>query len=243
MSTIQAVNNSTVQQAQGRHHGGHHSMQAAMGAAAQTLGMSAADLTSAIQGGATLTSLARQKGVSLDSLQDAMTKAAQQQAGQDAQSGAISQDQAAGMLQRVQTRIAGMIQGDGSAGGAPRADGTAGPRRAEASGGGHGGHPLMRAAMDAAASTLGMSRSDLVSSLQSGTDLKTLAQQKGVSLDSLKQAMTDAMQKQAAQDVQSGTVTANQADQVVQRIQAGINGMLGRAASGGSTGSLVNVSA
>src|SRR5690349_532893 len=105
-----------------------------------------------------------------------MTKAAQQQASQGGGLGAISQDQAAAMLQRVQTRIASMVQSDGPAG-AQGAGGPDGTRRSSGPSGGHGGHPVMRAAMDAAAQTLGMSQSDLISSLQNGTDLKTLAQQ------------------------------------------------------------------
>jgi hypothetical protein len=52
----------------------------------------------------------------------------------------------------------------------------------------------MGAAMDAAAQTLGLSKDDLVSSLQSGQSLSSLAKSKGVSTDDLVKAMATALQ-------------------------------------------------
>lgn len=59
------------------------------------------------------------------------------------------------------------------------------------------GGGIMKASMDAAAETLGLSRNDLRSSLQSGNTLKDLANDAGVSTDDLKAAMSEAISSAA----------------------------------------------
>lgn len=60
-----------------------------------------------------------------------------------------------------------------------------------------GGRPpgggAMKAGMDAAADTLGLSKDDLRSALQSGATLQGLAESAGVSTDELKTSMTEAI--------------------------------------------------
>lgn len=154
----------------------------AMDAAAKLLGMSASDLRSAMQSGQSLATIASSKGISQDALTAAMATAIEEA------NPTISADQA----NKVATSIATRTPPPPPAGDADSAQGTSGTQAA----GGHHHHRHKggAAAMDAAASTLGVSATDLASSLQSGQSLATIAKSKGVSLDDLVKAMATALQ-------------------------------------------------
>ena len=62
----------------GHHHHRHHAMAAAMDAAAKALGTTTSDLTTALQSGQSLASIASSKGVSQDDLVKAISSALQQ---------------------------------------------------------------------------------------------------------------------------------------------------------------------
>jgi lambda repressor-like predicted transcriptional regulator len=151
----------------------------AMDAAAKLLGMSASDLRSAMQSGQSLASIASSKGISQDALTSAMATAIEEA------NPTITADQATKVATSIATRTP-------PAGDADSAQGTSGTQAA----GGHHHHHHHggAAAMDAAASTLGVSATDLASSLQGGQSLATIAKSKGVSLDDLVKAMATALQ-------------------------------------------------
>ena len=86
---------------QGHHHHHHHGGAAAMDAASKLLGMSSADLTSALQSGQSLTSLASSKGVSQTDLVNAMATAIQ---GADSN---LTTDQATDIATRMATQTPG----------------------------------------------------------------------------------------------------------------------------------------
>ena len=171
-SAIGAVGLSAIGSAQQRPH-------PAMDAAAKLLGMSASDLRSAMQSGQSLATIASSKGISQDALTSAMASAIEEA------NPTISADQATKVATSIATRTP-------PAGDPDSAQGTSGTQAA----GGHNHHHRHggAAAMDAAASTLGMSATDLASSLQSGQSLATIAKSKGVSLDDLVKAMATALQ-------------------------------------------------
>jgi hypothetical protein len=154
----------------------------AMDAAAKLLGMSASDLRSAMQSGQSLASIASGKGISQDTLTAAMATAIEEA------NPTISADQATKVATSIATRTPPPPPPDD----ADSAQGTSGTQAAN----GHHHHRPNggAAAMDAAASTLGVSATDLASSLQSGQSLATIAKSKGVSLDDLVKAMATALQ-------------------------------------------------
>ena len=178
----------------------------AMDAAAKLLGMSSSDLRTALQSGQSLVSIASSKGISQDALVGAMATAIQE-ANPD-----VSADQAT----KVATAIATRTPQAESSPGSPAADAAPGAASSGAAAGttatghkhGHHRHPgetivadstsvnlyrLAAAALDAAAKALGTTTSDLVSTLQAGQSLATIASAKGVSQDDLVKAISTAL--------------------------------------------------
>ena len=162
----------------------------AMDAAAKLLGMSASDLRTALQSGQSLVAIASSKGISQDALVGAMATAIQE-ANPD-----VSADQATKVATAIATRThpAGSAPDGPAAGAAPGAasSGAATGTTATSHKHGHHRHHAAAAAMDAAAKALGTT-SDLVSSLQSGQSLATIASAKGVSQDDLVKAISSAL--------------------------------------------------
>jgi len=78
---------------------------------------------------------------------------------------------------------------------------------------GHGG--ARKAGMDAAASALGMSSSDLQSALRGGQSLSSLAQSKGISTTDLADTITSALTKA------NPSLSADRAQQLAQRMITG----------------------
>ena len=156
----------------------------AIDAAATLMGMSDSELRTALQSGKSLTSIASSKGITQGALTSAMTAAIQQ-----ANPG-ISSDQAT----KVATAIAARTPpagGPGGPGGAPPADGVNGTAATK----GHHHHHAGATAMDATSQLLGVSTTDLISSLQSGQSLASVAKSNGVSQDDLVKTIAAALQK------------------------------------------------
>jgi hypothetical protein len=70
---------------------------------------------------------------------------------------------------------------------------TTGPDATSAVSGHHGHHGERKVAFDAAAKALGMSTDDLKAALRSGSTIGSLATDRGVSVDDVKKAMSDAI--------------------------------------------------
>jgi uncharacterized protein YidB (DUF937 family) len=161
-----------------------------MDAAAKLLGMSANDLRTAMQSGQSLASIASSKGISQDALVGAMATAIQEANPE------VSADQATKVATAIATRTP-----TGSPPGGPVGGPAQGVATNEASGGasgashkhGHHRHQAVGAALDAAAKALGTTTTDLVSSLQGGGSLATMASAKGVSQDDLVKAISSAL--------------------------------------------------
>ena len=191
---ISAVGLSSIQSQHKRSH-------PAMDAAAKLLGMSSSDLRSALQSGKSLTDIASSKGISQDALTSAMA-AAIQQANPN-----VSSERATEVATAIATRTPPV--GGPPPDTAQAADATQGATGTTATHGHpHHHHHAGGAAMDAAAKTLGMSTTDLMSSLQSGQSLASIAKSKGVSQDDLVKAMATALQGTDSQ------LSADQATQI-----------------------------
>ena len=80
--------------------------------------------------------------------------------------------------------------------------------------GGRGGHHGGRLALDAAASALDMTEEELRTALEpEGTTLADVAEAQGVGVDTLMDALVQAMEERLAQAVEDGRLTQEQADE------------------------------
>jgi hypothetical protein len=164
----------------------------AMDAAAKALGMSASDLRAALQSGQSLATIAKSKGVSQDALTAAMATAIEQA------NPNISADQATRVATAIATRTP-PASGQPPSGpppdqGASSSDPTAAVGTPATSGHHHRHRHIMSAAMDTAAKTLGTTTSDLMTQLQSGKSLASIASAKGVSQTDLVKDISTALQ-------------------------------------------------
>jgi len=192
-----------------------HKRHPAMDAAATMLGMSDSDLRTALQSGKSLASIASSKGITQDALTAAMTAAIQQ-----ANPG-ISTDQATKVASEIATRTPPV----GGPGGPPPVGGPGGPSGTDsddtsttpaggttATRGHHHHHHPAAAAVDSTSQLLGVSTTDLISSLQSGQSLASIAKSKGVSQSDLVQTIAAALQKS------NSSLSADQAAQLATQL-------------------------
>ena len=148
--------------------GGANPMRQVMSGAASLLGLSDAELKSALHSGKTLGDLADAKGVSRDDLLKAVTAGVEQVG---APPGADGVD-AATIAQNI-------IDGKGPGGGPPP-----GPPPSRGDG------RDVQSRVDALTSALGMDQDDLFTALASGTSLSELSSQRGLSSDRLRALLT-----------------------------------------------------
>ncbi|MFN8498934.1 MAG: hypothetical protein U0641_13875 [Anaerolineae bacterium] len=190
---------------------------AVLDAVAKALNTTTADLQSQLQSGKTLADIAQSKGVSQDAVKQAIVAAEKAQVDAAQQAGRITADQATQMKAAIDQRAATLdltkpFGGRGFGPGAmPGAQGF-GP----GAGKGQGGFGMMggTAVLDAVAKALNTTTADLQSQLQSGKTLADIAQSKGVSQDTIKQAIVAAEKAQVDAAQQAGRITADQATQM-----------------------------
>lgn len=161
---------------------------------------------------AILQDLAGKLGVSVDKLKTAIQAVAGDQIDQALADGRLTQAQADELKQRLQSSTLlpfGIGPGPGHGFGA------------------HAGLALGRGMeLDAAATYLGVSRADLVTELQGGKTLAQVAQDKGKSVDGLKQAMVDAASTELDQAVAAGKITAEQRSAILSGLTARIDAIV-----------------
>jgi hypothetical protein len=75
------------------------------------------------------------------------------------------------------------------------------------------GHLGKHLALDVAASTLGMTEAELLTELREGRSLADVAEEKGVSLETLKSELQKAAEERLAQAVEDGRLTQEEADE------------------------------
>ncbi len=132
-------------------------------------------------------------------------------------------------------------------GGGPRAG--HGPGAGPAAGGGPGAGPAagrgpgfgpgagMQGTMhDAIASALGISTDDLSAALRSGKTVAQIAQEKGISLETVAEAAEKAHDEALAAQVQAGRLTQEQADWMDARMEGNLTAMLSGQHGPGMTG-------
>jgi len=167
---------------------------------ADALGMSVKDLNTAIKGGKTIAQLAQEKGVSLDSLVTAVTSKRAQALQKAVQDGKLTQDQADKALSTLKTGVTQWFNTG------KRPDILQDKKQ-------------VRQTVDDVAKQLGMTADELKAALKSGKTLAQLAQEKGVSLDSLVTTLDAQRTAKIQQDVQSGKITQDQANQMLEKLK------------------------
>jgi uncharacterized protein YidB (DUF937 family) len=176
-------------------------MRIALETAATTLGMTNDELLAEMQAGKTLGQLADEKGVSRDALVKAMKDAMKAAVDQAVAEGRITQEQADEFKARIDQREIDLDKSFGA--GRP---------------GGRGGTLGRGIALDAAATTLGLSTDELLTEMRAGKTLGQLADEKGVNRDALVEAIKDALKQQVDKAVEEGRLTQEKADELKARI-------------------------
>lgn len=162
--------------------GGRGLGQTELEAAAKVLGMTADEVSTALQGGKTLADLATAANVDIKDVQAAISAAhaveMRAQIAQAVTDGKMTQEKADWLLEGLDK---GFLDGPGFG------LGFGGP------GGGHGQMPLNDAAIAAAAKVLGMTTDEVSAALDAGTTLEELATQAGVDFQTVMDAVHSAM--------------------------------------------------
>ncbi|OAT81673.1 DUF2680 domain-containing protein [Desulfotomaculum copahuensis] len=142
--------------------------------------------------------LATNLGIDQSTLTAAMTKTEQQMIDNAVQQGAITQDQANKMEAYLQ-KHPGMLPFFGHRG---------------------PGRPGGKANLNLVAQALGMNVSDLQSQLHGGKKLADIVQAQGMSMQQFREKMLTLREQAIQQNVSSGKMTQQQADKILQRLQA-----------------------
>jgi hypothetical protein len=95
-----------------RGHHGHHFFHAKLEGAAGYLGMTEAQLKTALEGGKTLAQVARDRNKSVDGLVNAMVQNAEQKLQDAVEAGKLTEAQKSEMLEGLKERITGIVNGE-----------------------------------------------------------------------------------------------------------------------------------
>lgn len=184
-------------------------------AAAKALGITVDELRTALQDDKSIADVAEEKGVDKQKVIDAMVAAAEARL-----------DEAKAALPE---RIAAMVDGTMPAGGP--GGGPGGGHRGGPGGGGHRG-----AGLSAAATALGISEDDLRTALQDGKTIAAVAEEKGVDLQKVIDAMVADAKTHLAEEVESGRITQAQADERLADLESRITERVNNTAPAGRPG-------
>jgi lambda repressor-like predicted transcriptional regulator len=169
---------------------------------AQALQMGVNDLQAALKSGKTITQLASEKGVDLKALMSTLTSKISQRLQQAVSGGKMTQDQADQKLNTLQSGLNTWF--------------TTGAMPADLK-----QLNILRQAHKVLADALGMSVQDLNAALKSGKTIAQLAQNKGVSLDTLVNDVTAKRSQELQKAVQDGKMTQVQADKELNALKTG----------------------
>jgi lambda repressor-like predicted transcriptional regulator len=184
--------------------------------AADYLGMDAADVSEALRNGGSLAGLAKDKGESVDGLEEALRDAIREEADRAVDDGALTRERADRLAEKLSGAVDELVEQSGSPGlefGLPKPGFGLGPPGPPEKG-------ILPGTdlMETAADYLGIDGADVREALRDGKSLADLAEDKGKSVDGLKEALRDAIRKDADQAVEDGVLTNRQADRLVEKL-------------------------
>jgi lambda repressor-like predicted transcriptional regulator len=194
--------------------------------AADYLGMDAADVRKALRDGKSLADLAKDKGKSVDGLEQALRAAIRKDADKAVDDGALTKQQADRIFRKLSTRVDELVEH----GGGPifRFRGPKlgiGPLGSPGKGFFPGGFPGFDF-LETAADYLGMNSADVREALGDGKSLADLAKGKGKSVDGLEQALRAAIRKDAEEAVDDGALTKQQADRIADKLGSAVDDLV-----------------
>jgi hypothetical protein len=180
-----------------------------LSAAAAYLGLSVEQLRERLHDGQTLADVAEAEGKAIDGLKQAIVNDAREELDRAVSEGALTRERADAILQRLEARIDDFVNG------ASRDW----PGRGLHGFGlfGFGGH------FSAAAAYLGLSGGELRERLGDGQSLADVAEAEDKSVDGLEEAIVADAEKELDEAVRGGRLTQEEADAILERLQAGID--------------------
>lgn len=189
-----------------------------LGAAADYLGKTKAEVREALGDGKSLGEIAEDEGKSVDGLKEALRSAVREDADEAVEDGDLTREEADRVVEKLSRLVDELVEkggfpllGPGLArpGFGP---GLLGPPKPL-----HGFLPGIDV-MDRAADYLGMDGDDLREALRDGKSLAEIAKDKGKSVDGLKRALRDAIRADADQAVEDGDLTREEADRFAEKL-------------------------
>jgi uncharacterized protein YidB (DUF937 family) len=169
--------------------------------------MSVKDLNAAIKSGKTVAQLAQEKGISLDKIVADVTNKRSQQLQKAVQDGKLTQAQADKALSSLKDNITQFF----NTGKRPNAGKVKDQLQKDAA---------------ALAQQLGMTQDELKQAIQSGKTIAQIAQEKGVSLDSLVNTLSAARSDKIQQALKSGKITQDQANKLLDNFKKNLTNRL-----------------
>jgi len=181
--------------------GGHVEAVSDTSVAAKAIGISEADLLTAIQSGKTIAEVATANSVDPQKVIDALTQDGLDELAAAVTAGTITQAQADAQKADVATRAADQVN-NAFHGGGPGGRGPGGP----------GGHVEAVSDTSVAANAIGISEADLLTAIQSGKTIGAVATANNVDPQKVIDALTQDGLDELAAAVKAGTLTEAQAD-------------------------------
>lgn len=182
-----------------------------------TLGMSEADIRTALQSGKSIADIAASKNVSLDKVVNAIVTSESDQLKTQVSANRVTQAQMDAQVAWLKANLAKILAiPPAPLGGFGIGDFGGGMRGGPAGQGGPGGRFGANSASSPfaiAAKALGMSEADLMTAMQGGKSVATLAKEKNVSLDTIIASAVAAESDALKAEVTAGRLTQAQADQ------------------------------
>jgi len=190
--------------------------------AAKAIGITEADLNTALSGGQTVAQVAKAHNVDVQTVIDALVADKKDEVAAALKAGTITQAQVDQQLANATQFVTDQVNGTGFGPGGHGRDGM----------GGHGGPGGLDADdLTAAAKALGMTEADLTTALDSGKTASAVAKEKGVDVQKVIDAISAADKAEFAAAVKAGTMTQAQADQMLANLTAHVtdevNGVAG----------------
>jgi lambda repressor-like predicted transcriptional regulator len=172
--------------------------------AADYLGMDAAEVREALRDGKSLAELARDRGKSVEGLKSELQDAIRKDADQAVEDGLLTKDQADRVAEKLSAAVDELVET-----GRP----PVGPAKPGVLPGGPPGADLIGTAIE----YLGMDAAEVREALRDSKSLADLARDKGKSPEGLKNALRDAIRKDAHRAIEDGMLTREQADRLVEK--------------------------
>jgi hypothetical protein len=161
---------------------------------------------------ALLADAAERLGVQPSELETALEEAAVARVDAAVEAGTLTEEQAAELKERIRSGAGPLLGGPGLGG--------------PGFGHHHGGPGGLRAAFDAAAEYLGLGEEELRAARADGTSLAELAEQQGLPVAGLKQAMAAAVRAELDEAVESGALTTEQRSALLEDLETKLDGIV-----------------